>query len=254
MKTICVFSQRGSFMAEFARLTASMLAEEVAVRECHDQPYLALSRLLTEHSADMYLLGYPHTDNARLFGNEQTDVSDVTNGANILVRQLPDLQRLQAHDTRPQGLACTFKHLEITANRALIIGKDSAAFAAALGCSWRNICDIDILNPGGFGNVARRWRGVQQPQGSYDLVINTMRLEDDLSLESVLQGARTVVDLVHVPHGESLLVREAKKRDCRTIGPILPAALRTSFALWRLFQRTPHEDQYVQRIREVYQI
>lgn len=253
MKTIVVLSQTGSLMPEFAAMTADALSERVKIEEYPDQPFLALSHLLEEHVADLYLLGYPHTDHAQLFGNIVSDTCDVTQGANVLVRQ-PEDQRLDAHDTRPQGLAYALRHLDVSAERVLVIGKESPAFAAALACSSNNIVDIDIVNPGGFGKASRRWRGVRCPEGKYNLVINTMCLEGNLPIDILLEGQPTVVDLVQGRGAASALLVQASTRGCQTIGPVLPAALRTYFALCRLYRRKPSEAQFVAQVRAQYGI
>lgn len=229
MKKVMVFSQTGSLMPAFARMVAELCGKQVVVGEKPDEYFPTLGRLLDSHPADMWLVGYPHTDHADMFALEKAGSVKLTGGANVLhVRE----GRRYAEDTRPLGLHYALQEWHVVAGRTLIVGKQSPAFAAALACERNGASSIEILNRCGVADPGHDWKGVNTYRGRYDLVINTMR-DTGFSPEELagLFGPSTlVVDLVYTPRDTALL-RLARGCGSPVQNGILPAAMRTSIAM-----------------------
>lgn len=240
MKRIVIISQSGTLMPTFAELAARQFGQQIEWFDLPDQPYPTLQHHLKQREADLYLLGYPHTDHAILFARERGETAQITQGANMLLRRGDSLI---AEDSRAMGLyyALQYRGVE-TRGRVLVIGKQSAAFAAALACERLGFGNIDILNPCGNGNDERQWRGVREPMGHYSLIINTMR-ESGYSaeqLEGNFERGVRVIDLVYTPRCTRLLII-AQQRGCDTENGVLAAAFRTSIAVASLCGVPLHE-------------
>ncbi len=267
-KRILVVSEYGSLYGPVSRIVGDMVGVSIEVEERLDIKFHGFPRVLDEwrqtpSKYDLAFIGYPHTEHTAIFVQQKTMAAKgVCEGFNVFVRRAGDELLLLADDSRSQAIEGALR-LQPDLNRgdikrALIIGEQSPAAAAAWACANFGIGDIEVFNTAGrtpSGDVPGT-RGVKNPSGCYGLIINAMRpggigsggVYDKCPISDEYLTPRTyAMDVVYNPRVTPFL-KEATRRGCSVIGGLVIAGLRTLYGLEYLLPSLPDEHDFLQEV------
>jgi shikimate 5-dehydrogenase len=259
---VSFLTEQGSMLPSVYRSASDCLGTRVAidVQESRWPASPALCQQLLAAGSDQVVLGYPATSQAIFMGKFTTEAQR-TQGGTVVTKKLNDYW---LHDTRAMAIHRALKILGLQwmGKRALVLGVHDPARAACIALKERlHFEEVVIANPGGHGFPELSIFGTDNPQGQFDLIVNTI----DWQIHDVPAFARSsisrdtvVMDCIYKPSRMTPILKFAEQKGCNIVDATMFVAYRVFGAHYQLFgiemkEGSQAEADYFSQVRSLFE-